>query len=127
MNNLKVNIRTKKLLWLLYYNNKSTTSCFCGCGRIIPADNIILFNLFNTNFNNLFYDDYLEYGNLVSNNFSNEEDNIRPICRTCYNEMGKLNLIDYCNYKGYLNRDCSEVVPMDICNEYQYDMDIENN
>ena len=82
MKRLKPNLNTRKLLWHKYYNNQPNTLCFCGCGRIIPADDYILKNIFNCDITNISYNDNLEYGHIIPNIINNSVniDNIRPIC-----------------------------------------------
>ncbi len=129
MNRLKLNVNTRKILWEKYYNNQPITLCFCGCGRIIPADDYILKNIFNCDITTISFNDNLEYGHIIPNIINNSVniDNVRPICSTCNKNMGIINLYEYCNLKGYIHKDEHDYDPMDICIESDNEMEIEHN
>ena len=112
----------KRELWNKYYWNMPYTNCFCGCGNIIPADNIILSNK-NIKINDLYYllDTDLKYCYIQRPYLRNSNDinNIRPICKNCYDEIEytKENLYDFCDRKNYRHKDDleeGEIVMMDI-------------
>tara|TARA_B110000208_G_scaffold189922_1_gene252596 strand:+ start:766 stop:1140 length:375 start_codon:yes stop_codon:yes gene_type:complete len=112
----------KRELWKKYYWNMPYTNCFCGCGNIIPADNIILSNI-NLNINNINYllDTELKYCYIKRPFLRNSSDvkNIRPVCKNCYDEVENTheNLYDFCSRKNYRHKDEleeDEVVMMDI-------------
>jgi len=119
MNRLRPNVETKKILWNRYYNNKTKTLCFCGCGRTIPADSYILKNIFNCKIENIHYDDNLEYGHIIPHKYNGSvnKDNLRPICSTCNNSMKTMNLYEYCFINSYITKDDDNYDPMDICSD----------
>ena len=117
MNNENIPLDIRKNLWTKYYNNYNTTTCFCGCGRIIPADDFILKHIFNQNKKMINYEASLAYG-YITEKFNNNQisiNNLRPICNICLKEMKSLNLYDYCYSRNYICREDNEYDPMDIC------------
>tara|TARA_B110000208_G_C11800888_1_gene442271 strand:- start:14273 stop:14638 length:366 start_codon:yes stop_codon:yes gene_type:complete len=117
---MSINTKIKREIWQKYYNNLYHTDCFCGCNRIILADNVILSNanLSEYDYYNIEYHK-LCYKNINSRNLrsSNNSDNIKPICNICNNEIGNENIYNFCNKKNYRCKDDldrGEVVMMDL-------------
>lgn len=128
MNQKNIPLDIRKNLWTKFYSNYNITTCFCGCGRIIPADDFILKHIFNQNTKMLNYDSKLEYGYIIpkSKNGQITIDNLRPICNICNKEKKTLNLYHYCYSKNYICREDNEYDPMDICYD-EYNLNINNN
>ena len=112
----------KRELWNKYYWDMPYTNCFCGCGKIIPADNMILSNK-NIKIGDLYYllDTELKYANVKRSYLRNSNDvkNVRPVCKNCYDELENTNgdLYEFCYRKNYRHKDeldNDEVVMMDI-------------